>query len=43
MDSNQKPMEKLVQRQMQNTGTSQEVVTATVLAALEKLIKGKVE
>lgn len=43
MDSNQKLIEKLVQRQMQNTGKSQEVVTATVLAAFEKLIKGKVE
>ena len=37
MDSTQKPVEKLVERRMQNTGESQAVATANVLAAFEKL------
>ena len=37
MDSTQKLVEKLVERRMQNTGESQAVATANVLAAFEKL------
>ena len=37
MDATQKLVEKLVERRMQNTGESQEVATANVLAAFEKL------
>ena len=37
MDSAQKLIEKLVERRMQNTGESQAVATANVLAAFEKL------
>ena len=37
MDSNQKLVEKLVERQMQNTCESQAMATANVLAAFEKL------
>ena len=37
MESTQKLLEKLVERRMQNTGESQEVATANVLAAFEKL------
>ena len=37
MDSTQKLVEKLVERRMQNTGESQAVSTANVLAAFEKL------
>ena len=37
MDSTQKLIEKLVKRRMQNTGESQAVATANVLAAFEKL------
>ena len=41
MDSNQKPVEKLVERRMQNTGESQAVATANVMAAFDKLRKDK--
>ena len=41
MDITQKLVEKLVVRRMQNTGESQEVATANVLAAFEKLKKDK--
>jgi len=41
MDSNQKLVEKLVERRMQNTGESQAVATANVMAAFEKLRKDK--
>ena len=37
MDSTQKRVEKLVERLMKNTGESQAVATANVLAAFEKL------
>ena len=39
MDSTQKLVEKLVKRRIQNTGESQEVATANVLAAFEKIKK----
>ena len=41
MDSTQKLIEKLVERWMQNTGESQAVATANVMAAFEKLKKDK--
>ena len=41
MDSTQKLVEKLVERRMQNTGESQSVATANVLAAFEKLKKNE--
>ena len=41
MDSTQKLVEKLVERRMQNTGESQEVAIANVLAAFEKLKKNE--
>ena len=41
MDSTQKLVEKLVERRMQNTGESQEVAAANVLAAFEKLKKNE--
>ena len=37
MDATEKLLEKLVERRMQNTGESQAVATANVLAAFEKL------
>ena len=37
MDATQKLIERLVERRMQNTGESQAVATANVLAAFEKL------
>ena len=37
MDSTQRLLEKLVERRMQNTGESQAVATANVMAAFEKL------
>ena len=37
MDATQKLIERLVERRMQNTGESQAVATAKVLAAIEKL------
>ena len=37
MDPTQKLIERLVERRMQNTGESQAVATANVLAAFEKL------
>jgi len=37
MDFTQKLIEKLVERRMQNTGESQALATANVLAAFEKL------
>ena len=37
MDATEKLVEKLVERRMQNTGESQAVATANVLAAFEKL------
>ncbi len=39
MDATQKLLEKLVERRVQNTGESQAVATANVLAAFEKLKK----
>ena len=39
MDSTQMLVEKLVERRMQNTGESQAVATAKVMAAFEKLKK----
>ena len=39
MDATQKLIERLVERRMQNTGESQAVATANVLAAFEKLKK----
>ena len=39
MDSTQKLVEKLVERRMLNTGESQSVATANVLAAFKKLKK----
>ena len=41
MDSARKLVKKLVERRMQNTGESQAVATANVLAAFEKLRKDK--
>ena len=41
MDTNQKLIEKLVERRMQNTGESQAVATVNVMAAFEKLRKNK--
>ena len=41
MDATQKFVEKLVERRMQNTGESQAVATANVMAAFEKLKKDK--
>ena len=41
MDSTQKLVEKLAERRMQNTGESQAVATANVLAAFEKLKKNE--
>ena len=41
MDAAQKLVEKLVERRMQNTGESQAVATANVLAAFVKLRKDK--
>jgi len=37
MDSKKRLVEKLVERRMQNTGESQAVATANVMAAFEKL------
>ena len=37
MDPTQKLIERLVERQMQNTGESQAVATANVLAAFQKV------
>ena len=37
MDATQKLVERLIERRMQNTGESQAVATANVLAAFEKL------
>ena len=39
MDATQKLVEKLVERRVQNTGESQAVAIANVLAAFEKLKK----
>jgi len=39
MDSTQKLVKKLVERRMKNTGESQAVATANVIAAFEKLKK----
>ena len=41
MDATQKLVKKLVDRRMKNTGESQAVATANVLAAFEKLRKDK--
>ena len=41
MDATQKLVEKLVERLVQNTGESQAVATANVLAAFEKLKKNE--
>ena len=41
MDATQKLIERLVERRMQNTGESQAVATANVLAAFEKLKRNK--
>ena len=41
MDATQKLVEMLVERRVQNTGESQAVATANVLAAFEKLKKIK--
>jgi len=41
MDSTQKLVQKLVERRMQNTGESQAVATANVMAAFEKIRKEK--
>ena len=41
MDSTQKLVQKLVEKRMQNTGESQAVTTANVMAAFEKLMKEK--
>jgi len=41
MDTTQKLVERLVERRMQNTGESQAVATANVMAAFEKLRKNK--
>ena len=40
MDSSQKLIERLVERRMQNTGESQAVATAKVLAAFEAQERG---
>jgi len=37
MNATQKLVERLIERRMQNTGESQAVATANVLAAFEKL------
>jgi polyhydroxyalkanoate synthesis regulator protein len=39
MDAKQRLIKKLVERRMQNTGESQAVATANVMAAFEKLKK----
>ena len=39
MDVTEKLVEKLIERRIQNTGESQAVATANVLAAFEKLKK----
>jgi polyhydroxyalkanoate synthesis regulator protein len=39
MDATQRLIKKLVERRMQNTGESQAVATANVMAAFEKLKK----
>jgi hypothetical protein len=39
MDATQRLIEELVERRMQNTGESQAVATANVMAAFEKLKK----
>ena len=41
MNSTQKLIDRLVERRMQNTGESQAVATANVLAAFEKLKKNE--
>ena len=41
MDATEKLVEKLVERRMQDTGESQAVATANVMAAFEKLRKDK--
>jgi len=41
MDSSQKLVEKLVEQRIKNTGESQAVATANVMAAFEKLRKDK--
>ena len=41
MDATQQLVEKLVERRVQNTGESQAVATANVLAAFKKLKKIK--
>ena len=41
MDSTQRLVEKLVERRIQNTGESQAVATANVMAAFEKLKKNE--
>ena len=41
MDAIEKLLEKLVERRMQNTGESQAVATANVMAAFEKLKKNE--
>ena len=41
MDATEKLIEKLVERRMQNTGESQAVATANVMAAFKKLRKDK--
>ena len=41
MDATERLVEKLVERRMQNTGESQAVATANVMAAFEKLRKDK--
>ena len=41
MDATERLVEKLVERRMQNTGESQAVATANVMATFEKLRKDK--
>tara|TARA_Y100000991_G_C21711776_1_gene238221 strand:- start:349 stop:477 length:129 start_codon:yes stop_codon:yes gene_type:complete len=41
MDFTQRLVEKLVERRIQNTGESQAVATANVMAAFEKLKKNE--
>jgi polyhydroxyalkanoate synthesis regulator protein len=41
MDATQRLIKKLVERRMQNTGESQAVATANVMAAFEKLKKNE--
>ena len=41
MDATEQLVKKLVERRMQNTGESQAVATANVMAAFEKLRKDK--